>query len=132
MIYLIDDDVSMLRAFEIFLESAGMQYRSFTDSDALLSVIKPSEGDLIVMALSKQDWIALKLLKKFCQDNAHVPVLVITVFEDDELYEYCRQAGVKAILRKPVDGEALIDLIKYNLPQKTKLETDKPNTVIKK
>ncbi|MEI8048178.1 MAG: response regulator [Bacteroidota bacterium] len=118
MIYLIDDDVSVLRAFEIFLESAGMQYRSFTDSDALLSVLKPSDGDLVVMDLSKPDKVALEMLKKFCKNNTYIPVLVITVFEDDDLYEYCRQAGVKAILRKPVDGEVLIDLIKYNLPFK--------------
>jgi FixJ family two-component response regulator len=118
MVYLIDNDISVMRAFEIFLESAGMQYRSFTDTDALLSVIKPSDGDLVLLDISKPGRIALELLKKFCQDNSQVPVLVITVFEDDDLYEYCRQAGVKAILRKPVDGEALIDLIKYNLPFK--------------
>jgi FixJ family two-component response regulator len=121
MVYLIDDDISVMRAFELILESAGMQYRSFTDTDALLSVLKPSDGDLVLLDISKPGRIALALLKKFCKDYSQVPVLVITVFEDEEIYEYCRQAGVKAILRKPVDGEALIDLIKYNLPQKIKL-----------
>jgi CheY-like chemotaxis protein len=49
-----------------------------------------------------------------------MPVIVVTAFDEPHTREICTSYGVKAYLRKPVDGEALIDLIKYNLPVKSK------------
>jgi YesN/AraC family two-component response regulator len=51
------------------------------------------------------------------QDNVHISVIVVTAFDDFPSRECCRQYGVKAYLRKPVDGEALKDMIKYNLAE---------------
>jgi CheY-like chemotaxis protein len=45
-----------------------------------------------------------------------MPVIVITASDDSQNKEYCREYGVKAYLRKPVDAEALLDLINYNIP----------------
>jgi len=39
---------------------------------------------------------------------------VVTAFDDATSREKCRQYGVKAYLRKPVDGETLIDIIQFN------------------
>jgi AmiR/NasT family two-component response regulator len=46
-----------------------------------------------------------------------VPLTVIVVTANDEPKnrEYCRQFGVKAYLRKPVDAEALLDIINYSI-----------------
>jgi FixJ family two-component response regulator len=115
MIYFIDGDISVLRAFELFLQSAGMEYRSFKNTDSFLLEVQPTVNDLVVMDLSMVGKVACEVLKKFYKDNNQIPVIVLTVTESDELRECCRQFGVKAIMRKPVDGEALIDLIKYSL-----------------
>jgi FixJ family two-component response regulator len=116
MIYLIDSDISMLRAFELILESASMEYQSFQSTDSFLANAKPTVSDLIVLDLSNSRMNAGELLQKICQDDLQIPVIVVTVLEDNQFRECCREYGVKAIMRKPVDGEALIDLIKYSLP----------------
>jgi FixJ family two-component response regulator len=115
MIYLIDADNSVLRALELFIESAGMECRSFQSTTSFLSAVKPSPSDLIVLDLSKPGLIACDLLKKFRHDVQSTPILVLTVFDDDHFRECCRQHGVISIMRKPVDGESLIDLIKYSI-----------------
>jgi FixJ family two-component response regulator len=116
MIYLIDGDISVLRAIELFIESTGMEYQSFENSEAFLAKVKPSEGDLILLDLSMPVNLACEQLKEFFRNDIKAPVLVVTVFDNDKFRKCCRQYGVKGIMRKPVDGEALIDLIKYSLP----------------
>ena len=55
-------------------------------------------------------------LQKLNEDGLHIPAIVVTAFDDAHNREACRKYGVKAYMRKPVDGEALIDIIKYNQP----------------
>jgi FixJ family two-component response regulator len=121
MIYLIDSDISMLRAFELILESAAMEYESFQNTDSFQANVKPTVNDLIILDLSFAGKVGCEQLRKICQYRIQIPIIVVTVFDDNQLQECCRQNGVKAIIRKPVDGEALIDLIKYCLPFKNLL-----------
>ena len=114
MIYLIDDDKSIRRAFELFLKSAGMEYISYESATEFLSVFKPGQQDIIVLDLNLPGISGCDLLKKLDQAGLHFPVIVVTAFDDPQSRETCRQFGVKAYLRKPLDGEALIDIIKYN------------------
>jgi FixJ family two-component response regulator len=119
MIYLIDDDNSVRRAFELFLKSAGMLFTSFETATDFLSVFKIKSGgqDVIVLDLNLPGLNGCDLLKQMDQDGIHVPVIVVTAFDDPVSRECCLKYGVKAYLRKPVDGEALIDIIKFNLPE---------------
>jgi FixJ family two-component response regulator len=115
MIYLIDDDKSVRRGFELFLKSAGMAYKSLESGEDFLMQFKPGSGDLVVLDLSFPGMSGCALLKEFDETGIHIPVIVVTSFDEPASRDYCRKYGVKAFLRKPVDGEALIDLIKYNI-----------------
>jgi len=42
-------------------------------------------------------------------------VIVVTARDDSAIRESCISYGVKAFLRKPVDGAALMDFIKNNI-----------------
>jgi FixJ family two-component response regulator len=117
MIYLIDDDKSVRRGFELFLKSAGMAYESIESAEDFLSRFNPGKGDLIILDISLPGMNGCDLLKRFNETAVHIPVVVVTSFDEPSSREACRKYGVKAFLRKPVDGEALIDIIKYNLPQ---------------
>ncbi len=114
MIYLIDDDKSIRRAFELFLKSAGMEFLSFGSAIEFLSVFKQGPSDTLVLDLNMPGMSGCDLLKKLDLDGVHIPVIVVTAFDDLQSREICKQYGVKAFLRKPVDGEALIDMIKFN------------------
>jgi FixJ family two-component response regulator len=112
MIYLIDDDRSVRRAFELFLKSAGMAFLSFETAMDFLAVFKPGIGDSLVLDLNLPGMNGTDLLKKLELDGIHMPVVVVTAFDEPYSRECCRQYGVKAYLKKPVDGEALIDILK--------------------
>jgi FixJ family two-component response regulator len=114
MIYLIDDDNSVRRAFEIFLKSASLDLLSFERAEDFLSAVKPELNDLLILDLHLPGLSGTELLKKLDHDGNHIPVIVVTAFDDKHSRELCKRYGVKAFLRKPVDGEALIDTIRYN------------------
>lgn len=116
MIYLVEDDISVVSAFELFLESAEMEYKSFESANIFLAQIILEQNDLLVLDLNLPGMNGCELLKTFVKKNIHIPVIVVTSFDEHFSRECCRQYGVKAYLRKPVDGEALIDLIKSILP----------------
>jgi len=113
MIYVIDDDKSIRRAFELFLRSAGMEFMSFESANEFLVKFKYLAGDTLVLDLNLPGMGGCDLLKKLDQEGVHLPVIVVTAFDDPARRETCRHYGVKAYLRKPVDGEALIDMIRY-------------------
>ncbi len=109
--------MSVRRGLEIFLRSAEMDLESFETAEDFLSKVKPVEKDILILDLHLPGMNGCDLLKKMSQDNVHISVIVVTAFDDFPSRECCRQYGVKAYLRKPVDGEALKDMIKYNLAE---------------
>jgi FixJ family two-component response regulator len=115
MIYLIDDDKSVRRGFELFLKSEGMDFRSMECAEDFLNLYKPALGDLLVLDFSLPGMNGCDLLKKLNTESIHLPIIVVTAFDDPQSRECCRKYGVRAYLRKPVDGDALIDTIKYIL-----------------
>lgn len=115
MIYLIDDDKSVRRGFELFLKSAVMEYKSLDSAEHFLSDFKPVQGDLIILDLSLPGMSGLDFLKSLREVGIDIPVIVVTSFDEPGNREICKKFGVKEFMRKPVDGEALIELIKYNM-----------------
>ena len=122
MIYIVEDDQSINRGFELFLESAGMEFRTFQNANDFLSACEPNEKDILILDLNLPKISGFDLLKKLDHKGLHIPVIVVTAFNDEHSRQICKQYGVKAYLRKPVDGEAIIDLIKFNQPHNSKSE----------
>ena len=118
MIYLIDDDKSVRRAFELFLKSAGLEFQSFESANKFISFFRSGPKDILILDLNLPGMSGYDLLKKLKQDGILIPVIVVTAFDDPQSREYCREYGVKEYLRKPVDGEALVDMIKYIIESK--------------
>ena len=114
MIYIIEDDVSVSRSFELFFESAGIGFRAFKSAESFLSVEKPVMNDLLLLDINLPLMSGMDLLNKLALEKRNIPTIVITALDDEQTRETCKGYGVKAFLRKPVDSEALMDLIKYH------------------
>jgi FixJ family two-component response regulator len=115
MISIIEDDLSVRKAIEVLLKSAGMKYQSFDSVEQFISGFKPCREDVIILDLHLPGMSGCDFLKKINNDGLKIQIIVTTAFDDPVSRELCRQYGVKAFLRKPVDGEALIDLINFNM-----------------
>ncbi len=114
MVYLIDGDESVRRAFTLLLRSANIAHRTFGNAGDFLSVFKQGEKDLLILDLNLPGLKGIDLLNEIKGMKVPLTVIVVTANDEPSNREYCRQFGVEAYLRKPVDAEALLDIISYN------------------
>jgi FixJ family two-component response regulator len=115
MVYLIDDDESVRRAFTLFLNSANIDHQCFRNADDFLAVYEKGTKDILVLDLNLPGMNGIELLKKLKESEGLLTIIVVTANDEPINREFCRQNGVKAYLRKPVDAEALLDIISFNI-----------------
>lgn len=114
MIYIIDDDKYVRKGFEILLKSAGFESTSCESAENFLEVMKPAGNDIILLDMHMPGMNGCELLEYLSKREIFYPVIVITAYDESDSREVAKKYGALAYLRKPVDSEALIDLIKYN------------------
>jgi len=115
MIYLVDDDVNVRDGFTMLFKSAGYECSCFESAEMFLKQYKARAKDLLILDMHLIGINGCTLLEKLEEMGLHLPVIVITAFDAPKYRDCCREYGVLAYLCKPVDGEALLDIIKYNL-----------------
>jgi len=115
MVYIVDDDQHVRDGFTVLLKSAGYECSAFDSAEEFLKNYKKQARDLLILDMHLIGINGCTLLEKLEEEGLHLPVIVITAFDEPKYRECCREYGVLAFLRKPVDGEALLDIIKYNL-----------------
>jgi two-component system response regulator FixJ len=99
------------------LKSAGYQCTLFISAEDFLKNYSASENDLLIIDMNLIGINGCTLLKKLEAKGIKLPVIIITAFDEPKYRECCREYGVLAYLSKPIDGRALIDIIKYNVDE---------------
>ena len=115
MIYIIDDDQHIRRGFEMLFKSADLGCKSFGSAEEFLEIFRQMDDDILILDMHMPNMNGCDLLHHFMNNKVHVPVIVVTAFDEPLSRQCAKNYGALAYLRKPVDGEALIDLIKYSL-----------------
>ena len=131
MVYLVDDDPNVRDGFMMLLQSAGFKCSPFESAEEFLKNYEKGVNDLLILDMHLIGINGCTLLEKLDKKGLHLPVIVVTGFDEPKYRECSRDYGAIAYLRKPVDGEALIDLIKFKLGTKI-LTNNKISSQIKR
>jgi DNA-binding response OmpR family regulator len=75
-------------------------------------LVEPQADDTIILDLNLPGTSGCEFLQILRNKKNDVPVIVVTAFDEPQSRTMCEKLGVKAYFRKPVDGEALIYMIK--------------------
>jgi FixJ family two-component response regulator len=113
MIFVIDDDQSVLRALLLLLRSAGFDARAFSSAVEFLTQSCVSENDSIILDLSMPGMNGFDLMGKLAARGTNARIIIITAYDDAENRERALKLKAAAFLTKPVDDQALIDTIKW-------------------
>jgi len=113
MIFVIDDDQSMQRAFLLLLRSAGFDAKAFTSAEEFLTHSHVSDGDCIILDLRMPRMNGFDLMEKLISREIRTPIICVTAFDDVRSRERARELGAAAYFTKPVDDQALIDAINW-------------------
>ena len=113
MIYIIDDDKYVRNGFNYLLKSADLESIDFGSIEEFLEAWTPDNDDLIILDIQMIGMNGCDLMKHLVEHNLHVRIVVITAYDEKESRECAKKYGVLAYMRKPVDGQALIDIIRH-------------------
>jgi FixJ family two-component response regulator len=113
MVAVVDDEESVRRALVRLFDSANFEAEAFPSARDFLRALEDRSFDCLVLDLQMPDMTGLDLqryLRMVCP-SLFLPVIIVTAHDEPGVREMCFAAGVRAYLRKPVEGSALLSAV---------------------
>src|SRR5262249_31581333 len=110
-IWLLDDDVSMLRALGRLMTSAGLIAEKFSDPVAFLARLKHERCRVALLVVWMPQMNGLEVHARLRRDSPETRVIFITGREDPLVRETALNTVAFAFLTKPFEDEALVRLV---------------------
>jgi two-component system response regulator FixJ len=118
LVYVIDDDGSVRRAFQLLFQSADFDVQAFCSAEEFLESAPFRDDSCILLDMRMPGMTGLDLQKELASRSIRIPVIVVSAYADAPIRDLARELGAVAFFRKPVDDQALIDEILWVLGEK--------------
>jgi FixJ family two-component response regulator len=110
-IAVIDDDPRVLESLVNLLASFGYKAESYKSAEQFLTSDTLSRTSCIITDVEMRQMSGLGLLQYLKNSNSTVPVIIITGKPSARSETFYLESGAVGFFRKPVDGDALLELI---------------------
>jgi FixJ family two-component response regulator len=114
-IYIVDDDESVLRAMKRLIRSMDMDVETFESGQEFLDSDFRDQNACLIADIKMPVMGGMELQKKLLAQGSKLPVIFITAFDSKDLRSKAKESGAAGYFQKPVDGQALLDLIQWAL-----------------
>jgi FixJ family two-component response regulator len=121
LISVVDDDESVRRTTKLLIESFGLQAAIFESAESYLSSGLLRETACLVVDIRMPGMDGLELQSHIAAQGCSVPVVFITVCDDEESRGRAMLAGAVAFLAKPFSDKQLLESIRSALRDESKL-----------
>ena len=111
-IWLLDDDLSMLKALGRLMSSAGLIAEKFSDPVAFLARLKHAACRVAVLDVWMPQMNGLEVQTRVQRDSPETRIIFITGRDDPAVRETALNAGAIAFLTKPFEDEAIVRLVR--------------------
>ena len=110
-IAVIDDDLRVLESLVNLLASFGYSAESYKSAEQFLTSGALSRTSCIITDVEMRQRSGLDLLHHLKNSQSTVPTIIITGKPSARSEMFYLESGAVGFFRKPVDGDALIELI---------------------
>ncbi|HMH50025.1 MAG TPA: response regulator [Candidatus Acidoferrum sp.] len=107
IIAIVDDDASVRRALQRLVETAGYTVQAFASAREFLDWLPGGQAACLVLDVQMDGMSGFDLQRRLA-----VPVIFITAHDDDLTLERIKKSRVAGHLRKPIDGQAVLNAIR--------------------
>jgi len=107
----IDDDTSVREALEGLLVAFGFSVKTYASAEEFLGLAHLEQISCLITDMKLGGMSGLQLHRHLSKTGHSVPTIIITAFGDDDLQRQAIEAGVIALLRKPITKEDLLSSI---------------------
>jgi FixJ family two-component response regulator len=113
-VFVVDDDPSARKGLARLLRAAGHRVREFASADEFLDAVEPElSGCVMVLDARMPGLSGEELQAELEAREVEVPVIVITADDAPETRRKAQKMKAAGFFRKPVDGTALLDAIRW-------------------
>jgi DNA-binding NarL/FixJ family response regulator len=108
---LVIDDARMMRIYlQRCLEQAGLEVEAWMPDSAMevLDHIRASAPDLLLCDYRMPAVNGATIVRMVHKAGLKLPMLILTAFRDDDMEQALLRLGVRQILTKPIDPQALV------------------------
>jgi FixJ family two-component response regulator len=109
VVYVVEDDESVRSGFVRLLRAAGMEPRAYESVQRFLEDVKEEGSGCVLLDMETSYATSVELRERALL----MPVVAVSVRDDEPERRKARSLGAKLLLRKPVDGQALVDAIAW-------------------
>jgi len=110
-IWLLDDDVSMLKALGRLMSSAGLITEKFSNPIAFLARLKNAQCRVAILDVWMPQMNGLEVQARLRRESPETEIIFITGRDDPSVRQNALNAGAFAFLTKPFEDEALVQLV---------------------
>jgi FixJ family two-component response regulator len=110
-IAVIDDDPRVLESLVNLLRSFGYNPESYGSAEQFLESGTLSRTNCVITDVEMPQMSGLALLQRLKSSNFAVPVIIITGKPSAQSEAFYLENGAVGFFRKPVDGDALVELV---------------------
>ena len=111
-IAVIDDDLRVLESLINLLASCGYKAEGYCSAEEFLESGGLERSSCVITDVEMRQMSGLGLLHHINNTASSLPVVVITGKPSEKSESFYLEKGAVAFFRKPVDGDALVDLLK--------------------
>ena len=118
-ILVIDDEPELTKAVEIRLKSIGYEVALSYDGRTGIDKAKEIKPDLILLDLIMPIMDGYVVAKKLKDDpeTKHIPIIILTASQREDLKTRCRELGVASFIMKPFETSDLLMVVKAILKE---------------
>ena len=113
VVYIVDDNESVRKALVRLLRSAGMQPICCASADEFLMLNIQTVDSCLIADVLVPGTSTFQLPQLLAERQLDIPVIFITASDTDETRHRAKFSGGSAFFRKPVDDQALLDVITW-------------------
>jgi len=117
IVFVLDDDASARLGLTRLLRTGGFDARGFGSAEALLDALDSDVSGCLVLDARMPGLSWGELLAEMEARGARLPVIVVTADDDPAVRRRAEEIKAGAFFRKPVDGTALIDAVRWAMGQ---------------
>lgn len=108
----IDDDLRVLESLINLLTSCGYQTEGYSSAEQFFESGGLETSSCVITDVEMRQMSGLGLLDNIQNSKTPLPVVIITGKPSENSESFYLERGAAGFFRKPIDGDALVDLLK--------------------
>ena len=110
----VDDDEGFRDALERFLRTSGLHVEAFASGEEFLRWNRMDSVGCVILDLAMPEMSGLEVQEQLTAQDLQIPIVFVTAHGDERLRQPSA-AGALAVLRKPVNHDELVRLVREAL-----------------